>query len=104
MKILSTFLLVFALLFVSCSSSKDSARGVKTVKGRVFVVGNSPFTRMALQTDSTTVYLLDCSDEIRKQLSSHQGKFAEVSYEDTVQTPQGKTLKVIEATLIPGKQ
>ncbi|MGE5499458.1 MAG: hypothetical protein ACM3Q2_15360, partial [Syntrophothermus sp.] len=62
MKIFNALLLVPLILFSSCSSSKDSARGeVKTIKGRVFVVGNSPFTHMALQTDSTTVYLLDCN-------------------------------------------
>lgn len=102
MKIFNVLLLIVLLLSASCSSSKDSAQGeVKTIKGRVFVVGNSPFTHMALQTDSTTVYLLDCSEEIRKQLSEHQGNFAEVSYKDTVETPEGKALKVTGASLLP---
>ncbi|HEX2866628.1 MAG TPA: hypothetical protein VHO03_06280 [Ignavibacteriales bacterium] len=105
MKILNALLLITLISFVSCSSSKDSAQGeVKTLKGRVFVVGNSPFTHMALQTDSTTVYLLDCSQEIQKQLSEHQGNLAEISYKGTVQTPEGKALKVIGANLLPGKE
>lgn len=91
-------------MIVSCSSSKDSAQvEVKTIKGRVFVVGNSPFTHMALQTDSTTVYLLDCSKEIQEQLSEHQGNLAEVSYSGTVETPEGKALKVTGASLLPRK-
>ncbi|HEX2960172.1 MAG TPA: hypothetical protein VHO43_00175 [Ignavibacteriales bacterium] len=104
MKIFNAFIIVLLLLFSSCSSSKDSAAGeVKTIKGRVFVVGNSPFTHMALQTDSTTVYLLDCSKDIQKQLSEHQGNFAEVSYSGTVETPDGKALKVTGASLLPQK-
>lgn len=106
MKILKAFLLIMLISVVSCSSSKDSAREgeVKTLQGRVFVVGNSPFTHMALQTDSTTVYLLDCSDEIQKKLSEHQGNLAEISYNGTTQTPEGKALKVIGASLLPRKE
>jgi len=104
MKIFSMFSLIMLLSFASCSSSKDSAQEVKTLKGRVFVVGNSPFTHMALQTDSTTVYLLDCSAEIQKQLMEHQGNIAEVSYNGTVQTQDGEALKVIGASLLPRKE
>lgn len=104
MKVLTAFSLAFLLLFSACSSSKDSEQEVKNIKGRVLVVGHSPFTHMALQTDSTTVYLLDCSKEIRSQLSEHQGNFAVISYKDTTGTPDGLSIKVLNAKLLPEKK
>lgn len=104
MKALNVFFLVLLLSLVSCSSSKDSDKDTRNLKGRIFVVGNSPFTHLALQVDSVTTYLLNCNEEIRKSLSEYQGNFAEITYRDTEETPDGKALKVISATLLPKKE
>jgi hypothetical protein len=46
------------------------------------VVGNEPFTRIAARTTNGDVYLINCNNEIRQSLLSHQGKIAELFYNE----------------------
>lgn len=84
--------LVFAFLIVSlfnaCSTTKDAAgytdkdgkSGIQTLKGKIIVIGNEPFTKLALQLDNEKVYLLKCKDELAKKLWRNQGVIYSVEY------------------------
>ena len=44
------------------------------------MVGNEPFTRLAIRTGDDTVYLIKCSGSVRQILLSNQGRKVELLY------------------------
>jgi hypothetical protein len=68
------YLLFIFSLFLGCSSSKESIEGV------ICMIGNDPFSEIALQTDSITVYRLEASMEIKEVLIKNQGRQAKIIY------------------------
>ena len=65
-------------------------KGVKEeiqVTGRVYVMGNEPFTQVAIQLDDGKIYAL--TGEYDKQLRSLQGKRLSVSGIPGGKTPRG---------------
>jgi hypothetical protein len=71
-KIFFIVLIIAAFYLTSCCSS--NAQEENTVKGAIAVVGNEPFTRLAIIVDDSTVYILDCSKELKKELLKNQGR------------------------------
>lgn len=67
------FLFIFSL-FWGCSSSKGS------LEGTICMIGNDPFTEIAIQTDSITVYRIEASKEIKEVLIENQGRQAKIIY------------------------
>jgi hypothetical protein len=70
-KLLFVALVISAFYLTACCSC--DAQGNNTVKGRIAVVGNEPFTRLAIIVDDSKVYILDCSEELKKELLKKQG-------------------------------
>lgn len=96
LKIIS--LLVFITLLLGCSASEDSSSkgntGTNFVTGKILMVNNEPFSKVALVTDKS-VYLLDCPDDMRKALYQNQGRTAKVYYTGyTINDESVKVLKV----------
>lgn len=50
------------------------------VKGTIFVTGNEPFTKLAIRTDSSKVYLLKGRKDTEKLLRRNQGKIVRITY------------------------
>jgi len=78
------FLIVFiisAFYLISCCSS--SAQEGNTVKGAIAVVGNEPFTRLAIIVDDSKVYVLDCSEELKKELLKKQGRQYAIQFSES---------------------
>jgi len=47
------------LLLISCSHLRDSPAGsLITVRGRIYITGNEPFTEVALESQDGKVYIL----------------------------------------------
>ncbi|MEW6701133.1 MAG: hypothetical protein AB1298_00295 [Bacteroidota bacterium] len=76
--------LAFACLIVflinACSSTKEAAEKKQTLKGKIIVIGNEPFTKLALQLDNEKVYLLKCKDDLEKKLWRNQGIIYSIDY------------------------
>ncbi len=48
------------------------------LQGKVYLVGNDPFTQLALGLDERNYVVLLCSPEVDKYLRGHQGELAQV--------------------------
>lgn len=74
--------LLITSLFNVCSPTKGAAdkNQKQTLAGKIIVIGNEPFTKLALQLDNEKVYLLKCKDELAKKLWRNQGVIYSVEY------------------------
>jgi uncharacterized protein YcfL len=80
------------LLTNGCSSHKETIRG--TVQGTVFVVGNEPFTTLAVEVSQGKMYRIATSTDVRQHLLALQGKKVEVQYSRIDTLADGITLQV----------
>jgi hypothetical protein len=87
-------LTIFPAIFVTngCSSHKETIRG--TIQGTVFVVGNEPFTALAVEVSQGEMYRIATSSDVRQHLLALQGKKVEVQYSRIDTTAEGITLRV----------
>lgn len=67
------------------------------LQGKIFVIGNDPFTRLALALDDHDSVVLLCPPEVEKYLRNHQGESVKVTYEGTSQVPEGQAIRVTAA-------
>ena len=103
--ILPLFLIVSAFTLYtacSCNCGKNSEEE-SYVKGYITVVGNEPFTKLAVMTDDTKIYLLQCSEELRDQLWKQQGTYYYVTYGD-LREQEGVTTIVVEKVIPLNKE
>jgi len=84
-------LLSAALLGVSCAGEKEAIKG--TVKGTIYVIGNEPFTSLAVESEGK-MYRISASKEIQSTLLKLQGKVIEVGYTRIDSVLGGITLTV----------
>lgn len=96
MKITSKILYLFLLLILGCSSPKESENQIKEITGISSVVGNEPFSRLAIITNQQNVYLINSSKEIQKILLDNQGQYFKVFYIDSRDSADTHILQVIE--------
>lgn len=88
------FVYLIAILIFGCSSGKES------IEGTICVVGNEPFSKLALQVDSVTLYKLEVSKEEKDILWKNQGRKAKINYTEVDSTELPKTLKVIKYEIL----
>jgi hypothetical protein len=106
----SSFLILFlgAVLYSCSSSSKTSlnekdSSGTNFVTGQILMVENEPFVKLALLSDST-VYLLECPDEMNNEIYKNQGKEAKVYYRKIFKNKESvKVLDVEKVEIYSGK-
>lgn len=103
MKILaaSKYILSFVLVIIllSCAASNSTGKANELV-GQVVVVGNEPFTDLALQVNPSLIYVLDCKGETRETLLGHQGKWVKIFYKKIEVKNNYKTIKVEKAEIL----
>ena len=88
---------VFSLFSAcSCNCGKDTNENM--VKGYITVVGNEPFTKLAIKTDDNKIYTLRCSKEMKENLLKQQGNFYYIKYVDLL-TDEGDTAIVVEKVI-----
>jgi hypothetical protein len=90
---------IISVLISGCASSKDALTENGAITGMLKVVGNEPFTRLALQAADGKTYILECSKELRGLLLQHQGYQTTVEYDSVRQSFEGTTLHVIQAKI-----
>jgi hypothetical protein len=86
-----------ALLLIGiagCSATDGLTNGSGVVVGKVYVTGNEPFTKLALQMSDGSRYVLLCTPETDRQLSQAQGKNVKIHFSAIEQAPEGKALRV----------
>lgn len=72
---------------VGCSSGKQY------MEGTICKVGNEPFTNMAIQVDSYTIYPITADTDILKELESKQGYKVKIFYSKI--DSSGETKRII---------
>jgi len=102
--VLPAFLVLVTALIVSCAAHPQQTEASKNVlSGTVSVIGNDPFTRVALATSDSTMVVLQCSNSDDKQLRENQGKTARVTYDGAVTTSLGREVHVVKVEINTGK-
>ncbi len=97
-----TFSILFVLLMISfyaccnCGSNLDDSN---TVKGFITVIGNEPFTKLAIRTDDNKIYVLQVSKELKDELWKKQGNYYYIKFGDR-REEEGVSILVVEK-LIP---
>ena len=97
---ITRFVMIFILtsfLFASCSSSKTCCSDGDSFTGTITVVGNEPFTNLALQVSGGETYLLECEKELAESLAKEQGKTYKIKFNETKKHSRGTMLIVIDA-------
>ncbi len=90
----NTIFFIIVVLLFGCSSAKES------MEGTICIIGNEPFTDVAIQVDSALVYKLKASPEVLKELSGNQGKKIKISYCEIDSANSPRTIKVEKHELI----
>ena len=88
------FFMAAAIYFHGCSSKvmiQEPCIGVITI------VGNDPFTKLAINVNDKDVYLLECSDALKKELWKNQGRIYQIIYSEVKKTEAGISLVVQKA-------
>ncbi len=78
--LLAALLILVAVASDGCSSSKTTFDTPQKITGEITVIGNEPFTKLAVRVENGKTFLINGSEEIRKLLLSHQGNIAEIFY------------------------
>lgn len=85
-------LLTMAMIGVTCAGEKEAAKG--TIQGTIYVIGNEPFTSLAVEVSEGRMYRLSTSTETRQRLLALQGRKVMVEYSRIDTTAEGITLSV----------
>ena len=88
----------FLLLIISFSSCCNCGKNLdksNTVKGFITVIGNEPFTKLAVRTDDNKIYVLQVSKELKDELWKKQGNYYYVKYSD-LREEEGVSTLVVE--------
>ena len=99
--ILRTPVLFLVLCVAGCSSSKTVFDVPRKMTGVVMMVGNEPFTSLAVRTDESKVYLIKCVGDVRQMLLSSQGKRVEVFYIGIEKKKPVDEIEVVKALVAP---
>jgi hypothetical protein len=89
-RLLSIVLLTFFLLS-GCCNCGNTAKEDNSVQGIITIIGNVPFTKLAIRTKDEKVFVLKCSKELKDELWKNQGnlyliKFGDQREEEGMQT------------------
>lgn len=84
--------LVFFLILLGCQDNPVEPE--RTLTGFITVVGNEPFTNLALSVDND-IYVLQCDKVIESELWKMQGTKVIVYYRTMTADPSGKIVDVI---------
>ncbi len=93
-------LIIFALISAGLSSCCNCGESDKiTLKGEIVIVGNEPFTQLALKLDNSKIYLLECDDNLRKELWDKQGSRYAIEFTESKVDQFGMPVIKVESAL-----
>jgi hypothetical protein len=85
-------LVVVALFCAACTGERKTTKGMIT--GTIYVIGNEPFTTLAIENSQGKMCRLATSAEIRQRLLALQGRRVELKYSTIDTTAEGVMLTV----------
>ena len=102
MKFSKTILILpLVLLMISlgaCCNCGKNLDETNTVKGFITVIGNEPFTWLAIRTDDNKTYILQVSKELKDELWKKQGSYYYIKYRD-IKEVEGVSTLVVEKVI-----
>ncbi len=93
-------LLLATFMLAGCSLSGQTTDETHVTTGRIQVIGNEPFTRLALQSDDGTVYVLRCEKSVETMLAGEQGHLVQVEWKVMEKVPEGNAIRVLKAVVV----
>ncbi|MEE9574151.1 MAG: hypothetical protein V3W20_13940 [Candidatus Neomarinimicrobiota bacterium] len=75
-KLVIILIFSFILGIIGCAGSGNTSK----ISGTLYVAGNEPFTYLALDTKDRTIYKIECTDSLKKELWQLQGKLVSLGY------------------------
>ena len=99
------FLITVVFALHGCSSSELRLEGAGILVGRIFVIGNEPFTKLGLEVETGEMYVLECGPDLQTVLRGKQGRTMKIQFEKSERVPEGLAVKVIRAeeVAVPGR-
>ncbi len=79
-KLVPLFFLLISIGFAACCSCGGENN---TVKGIITIVGNEPFTKLAVKLENNKNYILDCSEELKQELWKQQGNYYAIQFSES---------------------
>ncbi len=67
----------------ACSTCKNTFSEKGKIKGSIVVIGNEPFSKLAIKTDDDNVYILKCKPDVERKLWKKQGDYYLVTFSKT---------------------
>lgn len=92
--VLHVAMLVIVLL-AGCVASGSVHSHMETMVGKVYIIGNEPFTKYALQLEDGSAYVLNCTKELEMQLARQQGKTIKIHFKGMESAMEGTALNVL---------
>lgn len=74
--------LIIAALALSTACSCNCGKK-NTIRGYITVIGNEPFTKLAVRTDEDKTFVLQLSKELKEELLKKQGGYYYIQYGDS---------------------
>jgi hypothetical protein len=74
------FTILLSTIVISIIGCAGNCNTTNKLSGTLYVAGNEPFTYLALDTKDRTVYKIECSDSLKKELWQLQGKIVELNF------------------------
>ena len=100
LKLFTAFLLISLFTALGCSSSKKDNNAEKSLTGQIEVVGNEPFTHLAVKINNEKAYILKCDSTSKNLLEQNQGKKVKIFYKSIDESQKPNIIVVERAELI----
>lgn len=84
-----------------CRPDGVTDRQSSTLVGRIQLVGNEPFTALAVETGDGEVLIVNCDQTLAQYLRENQGKKFQLTYTPGELTPRGRSVNVVRAEQLP---
>lgn len=95
--------LLLIISFSACCNCGNNLDENNTVKGFITVIGNEPFTKLAIRTDDNKTYVLQVSKELKDELWKKQGNYYYIKYGD-LREEEGVSTLVVEKVIPLNKE
>ncbi|MGK9476561.1 hypothetical protein [Melioribacter sp. OK-6-Me] len=80
----------------ACCTCKNIPYESGKIKGSIVIIGNEPFSKLALKTDDDNVYILKCKPDVERELWKKQGNYYQVTFSKTEKGDRAIVLVVDE--------
>lgn len=98
-KIIIVFISLFVILLISCSEKRveNTTPPKDSILGKIVIVGNAPFSKLALQINDSTIYILECTNAVKDSLINNQGELYKIYFSKILETEMDTKIIVTRA-------